>query len=52
MFREQERRLDGLEKEIAFTEFLEKRNKRALEVRREKVLQKKLQRSTLLKKDD
>jgi len=49
IFGEQERRLDGVEKSITFAEFLDKRNKQALDIRRTKIQLKKEQRSTLLK---
>jgi hypothetical protein len=44
--------MDGQEKEITFAEFLDKRNKRALELRREKIKQMKEAKNTLKKKDE
>jgi len=50
-FSEEERRVDGIEKKIDFTEFLDRRNKRALKLRREEKQAKKEARSTLKKND-
>lgn len=51
IFGEEERRVDGIEKKINFTEFLDRRNKRALKLRREEKQAKKEARSTLKKND-
>jgi len=51
IFGEEERRVDGIEKKIDFTEFLDRRNKRALKLRREEKQAKKEARSTLKKND-
>jgi len=51
IFGEEERRMDGQEKEITFAEFLDKRNKTALKMRREEKEAKHNAKSTLKKKD-
>jgi len=50
--KEKEKRMDGIEKKISFTEFLDRRNKRALKLRREEKQAKKEARSTLKKKEE
>ena len=47
--REDQKRLDGQEREITFSEFVTRRNKRALEVEKEKEKAKKTQKSSLNK---
>lgn len=49
---EEERRVDGQEKEITFAEFLDKRNKRALKLRRDEKKAKQDAKNTLIKKDE
>jgi len=49
IFGEEERRLDGQEREITFAEFIERRNKKALELEKEREKAKKMQKSTLIK---
>ncbi len=48
-FSEEERRIDGQEKEITFAEFLDKRNKRALKLRRDEKKAKQEAKNTLKK---
>jgi len=51
IFEEEERRSDGIEKKITFAQFLDRRNKKALEIKRYKKQQQKEARNTLIRKD-
>jgi len=51
IFGKEERRVDGIEKKVSFTEFLERRNNQALEQRRKEKQAKKDAKSTLKKEE-
>jgi len=50
--REEERRFDGIEKKINFAQFLDRRNKKALDIKRYKKQLQKEARNTLKKNEE
>jgi len=49
---EEERRFDGIEKKISFAQFLDRRNKKALDIKRYKKQLQKEARNTLKKNEE